>query len=65
MDEFMITEEVAATARVPISTVRHWRAQGTGPAGFKVGKRVLYRRRDVEKWLNERRRAAEAKQASA
>ena len=56
MEDLMTTEEFAGTARAPISTIRYWRAEGIGPVGFKVGKRVLYRRHDVERWLDERRR---------
>jgi DNA-binding transcriptional MerR regulator len=58
MDELMTTEEFSEAARAPVSTVRYWRAQGIGPVGFKVGKRVLYRRRDVQGWLDKRRREA-------
>lgn len=64
VDELMTTEEFSAAARAPVSTIRYWRAQGIGPVGFKVGKRVLYRARDVQAWLDERRRAA-ARKASA
>ena len=50
-DEFMITEEVAAMARTSASTVRYWEHNGTGPKSFKVGRRRLYARADVEAWL--------------
>jgi DNA-binding transcriptional MerR regulator len=64
MEELMTTEEFAQAARAPISTVRYWRAQGLGPQGFRVGKRVLYRQRDVQKWLDGRRLAEISRTAS-
>lgn len=30
---------------------RYWRHLGTGPKSFRLGRRVLYRRHDVERWL--------------
>ncbi|MGV0646477.1 helix-turn-helix domain-containing protein [Mycolicibacterium sp. XJ2546] len=33
------------------STLRYWWYQGTGPKGFRVGRRVNYRREDVDAWL--------------
>lgn len=57
MDDLLTTEEFADIARAPVSTVRYWRAQRIGPVGFRLGRRVLYRRSDVTKWLDERRKA--------
>lgn len=37
--------------QVPVRTIYAWRAKGEGPKGYKVGKRVLYKRADVERWL--------------
>ncbi|MBN9105487.1 MAG: hypothetical protein J0I14_10830 [Propionibacteriaceae bacterium] len=34
------------------NTLRWWRVQGYGPKFFKVGKRVFYRRTDVQAWLD-------------
>jgi hypothetical protein len=42
--------------RLSAGTLRYWRALGeVGPASFKLGRRVMYRRTDVEKWLEEAR----------
>jgi len=49
--EYLTTEEVADLVRSSRETVRYWRHIGTGPASFKVGRRVLYAREDVEAWL--------------
>ena len=49
-DLFTITE-AADLLRAPVATLRYWRHLGTGPAGFRVGRRVLYRRSDLEQWV--------------
>jgi len=42
--------------RLSAGTLRYWRALGVrGPVSFKLGRRVMYRRADVEKWLEEAR----------
>jgi hypothetical protein len=43
----LTTEEVAQRFRTSPSTVRYWRHLGTGPAGIRVGRRVLYERPNV------------------
>lgn len=59
--DYMTTDEVATLARTAPGTVRYWRHIKFGPKGFRLGKRVLYRRDEVERWLAER----EADQKSA
>ncbi len=49
--DLLTSAEVAQITRVPESTVRYWRYLGTGPSCFRVGKRVLYRRREVHSWI--------------
>jgi predicted DNA-binding transcriptional regulator AlpA len=40
--------------RLSVGTLRYWRyTEAGGPASFKLGRRVMYRRADVEKWLEE------------
>lgn len=50
-DEYLTTAEAAAIVRRPGSTLAYWRYMGEGPPFAKIGKRVLYRRVDVEEWL--------------
>jgi len=59
-DEFMLLSEVAALTRQPEATLRWMRHQGKGPPAVKVGRRLLYRRSGVLKWLRqlEREQAA-------
>lgn len=52
MGELMTLEEVSAEYRIPRPTLRYWRARGTGPKSFKVGRRVRYRREDVEAFID-------------
>lgn len=51
--KYMTTAEVAELVRAPVSTVRYWRHIGHGPNSGKVGRRVLYERAEVERWLKE------------
>lgn len=37
---------------VSVRTLERWRVEGTGPTYIKAGRRVLYRREDVEVWLS-------------
>lgn len=59
MDDFMTTEEVAAILRAPAATLRYWRHTNKGPRSFRVGRRVLYARADVERFLEEARSTQE------
>jgi hypothetical protein len=52
--DLMTLVEAAAYLRVPVATLRYWRHLGSGPAG---GRRVMYRREDVERWIGERQQA--------
>lgn len=55
---YLTTAEFAELARASEGTVRYWRHTGYGPSGFRVGRRVLYARADVERWLSGLRTAA-------
>lgn len=51
--DLMTRAEVAELLRTPENTLRHWRQIGIGPKAGKVGRRVMYRRADVEAWIEE------------
>lgn len=55
---FLMAKEVAEETRVPEATLAWWRHVGQGPAWFKIGRRVLYRRDELDKWLTEQMNAA-------
>ncbi|WP_172121041.1 helix-turn-helix domain-containing protein [Actinomyces faecalis] len=44
----MTTAEVAAYLKPAVTTVEHWRTRGAGPHYEHAGRRVLYRRKDVD-----------------
>jgi len=46
MTELITPAELAAQIHTP-----YWRSRGKGPRYARIGKRVLYRRSDVEEWL--------------
>ena len=47
--------EAAEVLRAPVATLRYWRHLGTGPHSFRVGRRVVYRRDDLDAWVEARR----------
>jgi excisionase family DNA binding protein len=49
--KYLTTQEVGEALRTPAETVRYWRHVGKGPKSFKVGRRVLYAREDVEAFI--------------
>lgn len=51
--DYLTSQEAADFMRRPTSTLAYWRHRGEGPQYAKVGKRVLYRRADIEAWLSE------------
>ena len=53
--ENMYTEEYADLARTNPATIRYWRHIKYGPAGFKLGRRVLYSRLEVLAWIEKQR----------
>ncbi len=57
LGELFTIPELANLLRVPPQTLRYWRNQHTGPASFKIGRHVRYRRGDIDRWLREQRAA--------
>jgi excisionase family DNA binding protein len=51
--ELLTITEAATLLRAPVATLRWWRHNGTGPASFKIGRRVCYRRADVQDWVEQ------------
>lgn len=56
-DDLLLLEEAAALARLSVNTLRWMRHRGEGPSGFKMGRRLLFRRIVVEAWIREREQA--------
>jgi excisionase family DNA binding protein len=54
--EFLtVTELAELLGDMPVQTLYLWNHLGTGPPRYRVGNRVLYRRSDVDGWLEEHR----------
>ena len=51
--------EAAEVLRAPVATLRYWRHLGTGPHSFRVGRRVVYRRDDLDAWVDAKRGQAD------
>jgi excisionase family DNA binding protein len=63
--ELLTITEAAELLRAPVATLRYWRHLGVGPAGFRLGRRVLYRQDDLEQWVTDRHDAAAARHNGA
>jgi excisionase family DNA binding protein len=47
----MTTEEAAEYTRLSTETLRYFRQRDEGPRFAKLGRRVFYRRQDVDAWI--------------
>ncbi len=51
--QLLTLRETADILRTPVATLRYWRHLGIGPDGFRVGRRVMYRIDDLNRWITE------------
>ncbi|MFC9767021.1 helix-turn-helix transcriptional regulator [Rhodococcus jostii] len=51
MSELLTTKQVSERYGIPAPTLRYWRHVDQGPASFSIGKRIVYRRVELEKWI--------------
>ena len=49
--EQLSTAELSAYIGTPVATLRWWRHEGRGPVSYRLGRRVLYSRADVDAWV--------------
>ena len=54
------TTRAAQYLDMPTATLTYWRAQGTGPTWYKLGRRVMYDRADLDRFVEESKRASTA-----
>jgi excisionase family DNA binding protein len=47
--------ELADYLGVPVATIYRWRTAQDGPVGYRIGRHVRYRARDIEHWLHTQR----------
>jgi excisionase family DNA binding protein len=51
LGDLLTVEEVAEMARTSVGNIYYWRSIHGEPRAIKLGKRLLFRRPDVEAWL--------------
>lgn len=54
-DALLSVAELGAYLGVPVATIYRWRHHHRGPVGYRIGRHVRYRTRDVEQWLETQR----------
>lgn len=64
-DDLLTIAEVAAITRQPEATLRWLRHRGEGPDGFKIGRRLFYRRSSVVSWIAEHEREGSSPRPAA
>jgi excisionase family DNA binding protein len=55
--DLLLLPEVARLTRLSESTIRWLRHHGRGPAAFRLGRRLVFRRGEVEAWLRQHEQA--------
>ncbi|BBY33376.1 DNA-binding protein [Mycolicibacter minnesotensis] len=53
MAEYMSTAAVAEATGINVNTLRYWRSTNQGPPSFSLGRKVVYRRSELENWIAE------------
>ena len=54
--EYLNSFDLQALTGIPASTWRWWAVQGKGPRTYKVGRRRLWRRCEVDAWITAQHR---------
>lgn len=49
--QLLTKRDIAEAFDVSVNTVNHWVAVGYGPPSAKIGRRRVWRRSDVDRWL--------------
>ena len=63
-DELISSDQFAAEHNFKQTTPVQMRYEGRGPAYFKIGRKVYYRRSDIRAWLEQQRREPTPKRAA-
>jgi len=61
MSEYLTLEEAADYLRRPVDTLRYWRKLGRGPKAARVGRGLLYRRAELDRFVQEQETTADAR----
>ena len=62
--EILGSKQVSEWTGVPVGTLRYWRHTNEGPPSFCLGRRVVYRRDQVERWIETQEQTTRRGQAS-
>lgn len=54
-DDYLTPKDLEEKYQLAPKTLANWRSQGSGPEFFKLGKKVRYLRKNVEKWVEQSR----------
>lgn len=49
--DFLTTEQLSELTGIPQPTLRYYRHANQGPASFRLGRRIVYRREEVMRWI--------------
>jgi predicted DNA-binding transcriptional regulator AlpA len=63
-DDLLLLPEVAQLTRQSIDTLRWLRHRGEGPPGFRMGRRLVFRRAAVLEWIAAHEQAEHAEHAA-
>ena len=55
LDRFFTPKQLAAYLGSSVSALSQYRAQGTGPEYYKIGRAVRYRLSEVNEWLEQQK----------
>ena len=58
MEQFSTVEELAEAFHTTVHAIYAMRHRGQGPKAIKVGRKLLFRESDIERWLAERAEAS-------
>ncbi|MFT5615267.1 MAG: putative DNA-binding transcriptional regulator AlpA [Granulosicoccus sp.] len=61
LSDWINRDDLAQQLSVTTDTLARGATQGSGPPRIRIGRRVLYRRSSVEKWLSEMEVGGEGK----
>ena len=53
MEPLLETDQAAALISRSGDTLRHWRRTNVGPPWAKIGRRIVYRQSDIERWIEQ------------
>jgi len=57
VDGIIDTDTVSKMTGIPTPTLRYWRTRNEGPQSFTLGRRIVYRQSEIERWIAEQEKA--------